>query len=69
MGYMCIVNFFQIDNEFLRISTVPLLSTYFAALDQYSPHLVEIFQCKGAAAGRKIRHVMADIPKVCTEMG
>ncbi|XP_051815604.1 uncharacterized protein LOC110954116 [Acanthochromis polyacanthus] len=53
----------EIDNEFKRISTVPLLSTFFAALDQYSPRLIEIFRHKGGAGGRKIQHVMMDISK------
>ncbi len=31
----CIVNVFQIYREFLQISTVPLLSTFFTELDWY----------------------------------
>lgn len=57
--------FFQIDKEFLRISTVPLHSTFFAVLEQYSPRLMEIFKHRGGGAGRKIRQVMVDISKVC----
>uniref|UniRef100_A0AAY5K2B8 Uncharacterized protein n=1 Tax=Esox lucius TaxID=8010 RepID=A0AAY5K2B8_ESOLU len=53
----------EIDREFHRISTLPLLSTFCAALDQYSPRLMEIFRCKGGAAGRKIRNVMVEISK------
>ncbi|XP_055065482.1 uncharacterized protein [Misgurnus anguillicaudatus] len=53
----------EIDREFHRISTLPLLSTFCAALDQYSPRLMEIFECKGGAAGRKIRNVMAETSK------
>lgn len=56
--------FFQIDKEFLRTSTVPLLSTFFAALDQYSSRLMEMFKHRGGAAGRRFRQVM-DISKVC----
>lgn len=62
------LNVFQIDNEFKRISTVPLLSTFFAALDQYSPRLMELFRRKGGADGRKIKNIMVDISKVCIEM-
>ncbi|XP_051965272.1 uncharacterized protein LOC127631244 [Xyrauchen texanus] len=53
----------EIDREFHRISTLPLLSTFCAALDQYTTRLMEIFQCKGGAAGRKIRNVMLEISK------
>ncbi|XP_055049778.2 uncharacterized protein [Misgurnus anguillicaudatus] len=53
----------KIDREFHRISTLPLLSTFCAAFDQYSPCLMEIFECKGGAAGRKIRNVMAETSK------
>ncbi|KAJ8347515.1 hypothetical protein SKAU_G00261040 [Synaphobranchus kaupii] len=48
---------------FLRISTLPLLSTFFAELDRYLPRLMEIFRGKGGVAGRKIRHLMAAISK------
>ncbi|XP_034557216.1 uncharacterized protein LOC117825460 [Notolabrus celidotus] len=53
----------EIDKEFLRISTVPLISTFFAELDQYSPRLMAIFQKKGGVAGRKIRQIMVAISK------
>ncbi|XP_073712878.1 uncharacterized protein [Misgurnus anguillicaudatus] len=53
----------EIDREFHRISTLPLLSTFCAAFDQYSTCLMEIFECKGGAAGRKIRNVMAETSK------
>ncbi|XP_067364136.1 sterile alpha motif domain-containing protein 3-like [Channa argus] len=45
----------EIDKEFMRISTVPLLSTFFAELDQYIPRLTEVFRCKGGIAGKRIR--------------
>ncbi|KAK2852016.1 hypothetical protein Q5P01_008292 [Channa striata] len=53
----------EIDKKFMRISTVPLLSTFFAELDRYSPQLMEIFRCKGGLAGRKTRAVMLTISK------
>lgn len=65
----CIVNVFQIDSEFMRKSTVPLLSTFFAGLDQHSPRMLEIFRSKGGAPGRKIRHLMVAMSKVCIKMG
>lgn len=63
-GLVTCINDLQIDREFHRISTLPLLSTFYAALDQYTPCLMEIFRCKGGAAGRKIRNVMLEISKV-----
>ncbi|KAK2921340.1 hypothetical protein Q8A73_000825 [Channa argus] len=53
----------EIDKEFMRISTVPLLSTFFAELDRYIPRLTEVFRCKGGIAGKKIRQLMLAISK------
>ncbi|XP_026006945.1 uncharacterized protein LOC113011612 isoform X6 [Astatotilapia calliptera] len=53
----------QIDKEFLRITTKPLLSTFFAELDQYAPRLMEIFLSKGGTPGKKIRGLMLAISK------
>ncbi|TKS71942.1 hypothetical protein D9C73_006015 [Collichthys lucidus] len=36
----------NIDIEFMRISTVPLMSTFFAELDQHSPRMMELFRKK-----------------------
>ncbi|KAI3366528.1 hypothetical protein L3Q82_000660 [Scortum barcoo] len=58
-----IVNLKNIDKEFFCISAVPLLSMFFAAPDQHSPRLMDIFKCKGGASGRKIGHVLMDISK------
>ncbi|XP_042567834.1 uncharacterized protein LOC122134871 isoform X2 [Cyprinus carpio] len=43
----------QIDREFHRISTVPLISMFFAELDRYSPRLMEIFSRKVGQSGKK----------------
>ncbi|CAL8270158.1 unnamed protein product [Arctogadus glacialis] len=53
----------EINKEFHRISTVPLISTFFAALDRYTPRLMELFQGKGGVQGRKMRHLIVDISK------
>ncbi|TKS64894.1 hypothetical protein D9C73_027686 [Collichthys lucidus] len=53
----------EIDNEFMRISTVPLMSTFFAELDQHSPRMMELFRRKGGAAGKKIKQIMVAISK------
>nr|XP_024656744.1 uncharacterized protein LOC112432421 [Maylandia zebra] len=52
-----------IDKEFLRISTVPLLSRFFYELDLYTPRMMELFRGKGGVAGRKMRHIMVAISK------
>ncbi|CAL8242064.1 unnamed protein product, partial [Gadus morhua 'NCC'] len=53
----------EINKEFHRISTVPLISTFFAALDRYTPRLMELFQGKGGVQGRKMSHLIVDISK------
>ncbi|KAL3976477.1 coatomer subunit delta [Sarotherodon galilaeus] len=53
----------EIDKEFLRISTVPLLSRFFYELDLYTPRMMELFRGKGGVAGRKMRHIMVAISK------
>ncbi|KAL4008928.1 hypothetical protein ACER0C_002780 [Sarotherodon galilaeus] len=53
----------EIDKEFLRISTVPLLSRFFNELDLYTPRMMELFRGKGGVAGRKMRHIMVAISK------
>ncbi|XP_030010424.1 uncharacterized protein LOC115433254 isoform X2 [Sphaeramia orbicularis] len=53
----------EIDKEFLQITTKPLLSTFFAELDQYTPRLIEVFRGKGGTTGKKIRGHMLAISK------
>lgn len=56
----------QINSEFTRITTVPLLSCFMANLDQYSSKLMKIFKKKGGAAGRRINFIMCPgIEKRC----
>ncbi|XP_052400084.1 sterile alpha motif domain-containing protein 3-like [Carassius gibelio] len=47
----------QISEEFKRITTVSLESTFLAKLDQCTPKLMALTQSKGGAAGLKIRHI------------
>lgn len=51
----------QINAEFTRITTVPLLSTFMSKLDQYSNKLMKVFKKKGGAAGRRITEIMVAI--------
>jgi len=47
----------QISEEFKRITTVSLESTFLAKLDQCTPKLMALTQSKGGAAGLKIRPI------------
>ncbi|KAE8280203.1 hypothetical protein D5F01_LYC20753 [Larimichthys crocea] len=47
----------QICEEFKRITTVSLESTFLAKLDQCTPKLMALTQSKGGAAGLKMRHI------------
>ncbi|XP_056295664.1 uncharacterized protein LOC130209821 isoform X2 [Pseudoliparis swirei] len=49
----------QLNAEFTRITTIPLLSTFMAQLDHYSSQLMKVFKKKGGAAGRSISQIMA----------
>lgn len=49
----------QLNAEFTRITTIPLLSTFMAQLDHYSSQLMKVFKKKGGAAGRSINQIMA----------
>ncbi|KAE8297908.1 hypothetical protein D5F01_LYC02387 [Larimichthys crocea] len=47
----------KICEEFKRITTVSLESTFLAKLDQCTPKLMALTQSKGGAAGLKMRHI------------
>lgn len=51
--------FFQINAEFMRITTVPLHAKFIGQLDKYTPNLTKVFRSRGGAAGKKIRLLMA----------
>ncbi|XP_073803642.1 uncharacterized protein [Danio rerio] len=48
----------EINAEFMRITTVPLLSKFFAQLDKYTADLQKVFSGKGGASGQKISRIM-----------
>lgn len=56
---------FQVNAEFTRITTVPLLSTFMSQLDRYTSQLMRVFKKKGGTAGRSISLIMAALDKVC----
>lgn len=58
--FMC----FQINREFMRITTVPLTSKFLSQLDECSDQLVKVFINKGGAAGKEIRSIIAVMDKV-----
>lgn len=55
---------FQVNLEFMRITTVPLISKFFGQLDRYIDDLIKVFRAKGGSAGQKIRAIMALTAKV-----
>lgn len=57
-------SFFQIKEEFKRITTVPLERTFLTKLDFYTPKMQEIFSKKGGVAGTKIRPLLDSLSQV-----
>ncbi|XP_016430365.1 uncharacterized protein LOC107757411 [Sinocyclocheilus rhinocerous] len=49
----------EINAEFMRITTVPLMSKFLAQLDKYTANLQKVFSSKGGASGQKISRIMA----------
>ncbi|XP_028304126.1 uncharacterized protein LOC114464269 isoform X2 [Gouania willdenowi] len=47
----------QINEEFRRITTVGLETTFMAKLDQYTPKIMALVSSRGGAAKRKIQHI------------
>ena len=59
------VNLLQVNTEFTRITTIPLLSTFMGQLDHYSSQLMKVFKKKGGAPGRRINQIMVTMDQVC----
>ncbi|XP_061908169.1 uncharacterized protein LOC133653153 isoform X2 [Entelurus aequoreus] len=51
----------EINEEFLRITTKPLLSKFMSQLDHFSLKLMQIFKSKGGVKGQRIKEVLAKI--------
>ncbi|CAL8233996.1 unnamed protein product [Arctogadus glacialis] len=49
----------SINLEFMRLTTVPLTSTFLRELDRLTGDLIRVFNTKGGAAGEKIGAMMA----------
>lgn len=54
----------QVNAEFTRITTKPLVSTFLFQLDHYTDPLLKAFRKKGGTAGLKITGIMAAMDKV-----
>uniref|UniRef100_A0AAV2MPD5 Reverse transcriptase n=1 Tax=Knipowitschia caucasica TaxID=637954 RepID=A0AAV2MPD5_KNICA len=47
-----------VNDEFVRITTKPLVSKFLSQLDHFSEKLISIFKPKGGAKGLKIRRLL-----------
>lgn len=52
-------NIFQVNAEFLPISTKPLQSKFMSQLDHFSDKLIKISKSKGGVKGQRIEDVLA----------
>lgn len=55
--YLIILFFLQINEEFKRITTVGLESTFMAKLDKCTPKLMDLASSRGGAKGERIRRI------------
>ncbi|KAG7492212.1 hypothetical protein MATL_G00012000 [Megalops atlanticus] len=51
----------EVEAEFVRITTAPLVSKFLAQLDHHTAQLIKVFKKKGGSAGRKIAIILAPI--------
>lgn len=60
---------FQVEAEFVRITTGPLVSKFHAQLDQHSAQLIKVFKKKGGSAGTKLSRILVPVTEVCFAIG
>ncbi len=60
---------FQVEAEFARITTCPLVSKFHAQLDQHTSQLIKVFKKKGGSAGTNISRILAPVTQVCFAIG
>lgn len=60
---------FQVEAEFVRITTAPLVSKFHAQLDQHTAQLIKVFKKKGGFAGTNISRILVPITQVCFAIG
>ncbi|XP_041860332.1 uncharacterized protein LOC121651929 [Melanotaenia boesemani] len=51
----------ELQAEFVRITTTPLISKFFEQLDQHTAQLIKLVKNKGGSAGREISLILAPI--------
>ncbi|XP_027143204.1 uncharacterized protein LOC113747491 [Larimichthys crocea] len=51
----------EVEAEFVRITTCPLVSKFHAQLDQHTSQLIKVFKKKGGSAGTNISRILAPI--------
>ena len=56
--------FLKTEAEFVRITTVPLVSKFLAQLDQHTAKLIQVFNNKGGSAGTKIQQTLRPMAEV-----
>ncbi|KAF4109208.1 hypothetical protein G5714_010281 [Onychostoma macrolepis] len=47
--------------EFVRVTTVALISKFFSKLDEHTPSLLRIFAKRGGAPGQRIRKLLVPL--------
>ena len=55
----------QINEEFRRITTIPLEQTFMHKLDEYTPKLIALMEAKGGVMGIKMRPLLDRVSEVC----
>lgn len=58
MNKLCHFIFIQINEEFRRITTANLETTFMAKLDQYTPKIMSLVSSRGGAAKMNIQRIM-----------
>ncbi|KAM9323053.1 uncharacterized protein KZ484_021139 [Pholidichthys leucotaenia] len=51
----------QINEEFRRCNTIPLVSSFMSQLDRYTPKFMELFSSRGGAVGQRIKSVLIEL--------
>lgn len=66
---LCLFTCFQVEAEFVRITTAALVPRLFAQLDQNTDQFIKVFKKKGGTAVKKIRQTLAPATQVRYSLG
>lgn len=66
---LCLLTYFQVEAEYVRITTAAHVPRLFTQLDQYTDQLIKVFKKKGGVAGKKIRQTLAPATQVRYSVG